>query len=97
MLYKNDKKTGIQRRTVNALRLVLETFLPVSGMESLEANHKNGDKSDNSLKNGEWVTKSENCRTRKISKRYKRNSPIWIIWTDGTLSYFNSRKECPIP
>lgn len=97
MLYKNDKKTGIIRRTVNALRLVLETFLPVSGMESLEANHKNLDKSDNSLKNGEWVTKSENCRNRKISKRYKRNSPIWIIWNDGTFTYFNSRRESPIP
>ena len=43
-------------------RLVLETFKPVIGMEDLQVNHKNGDKSDNRLENLEWVTPTENTR-----------------------------------
>lgn len=41
-------------------RLVLETFLPVEGMENLTVNHKNGIKTDNHINNLEWATVEEN-------------------------------------
>lgn len=55
ILWKNDKK---YKRWVH--RLVLETFLrPAKSGE--QANHINGIKNDNRLKNLEWVTASENA------------------------------------
>lgn len=41
-------------------RLVLENFCPVEGMENLQVNHKDGDKSNNALSNLEWTTCQEN-------------------------------------
>ena len=43
-------------------RLITMTFLGVPENEKIEVNHKNGVKSDNRIKNLEWVTRSENSR-----------------------------------
>lgn len=51
-------------------RLVLETFL---GKCPLEADHINGNKSDNSLQNLEYVTRSENMIRAHHMKRRSIN------------------------
>lgn len=62
-----DKKafcTGIHR-------LVLMAFCPVDGMEGLEADHIDGDKSNNTLSNLRWVTHEENMSNQEEVERRK--------------------------
>ncbi len=47
--------------TKPAHRLVLETFIPVSPDGKSEANHKDGNKLNNTIDNLEWCSRSENC------------------------------------
>ena len=49
-----------KKRTFRVHRLVMMAFAPVDNMESLEVNHKDGNKRNNSLSNLEWCTSSEN-------------------------------------
>ncbi len=49
-------------KSVLVHRAVMETFNPVEGMENLQVNHIDGDKSNNCLSNLEWVDRSENMR-----------------------------------
>ena len=49
-------------------RLVLENFNPADGMEHLQVNHIDGDKTNNSITNLEWTTCEEN-----ISHAIKNN------------------------
>lgn len=51
---------GLPQRYIH--RMVLQTFKPVDGMENLDVNHIDGDKSNNTLSNLEWCTKSENMK-----------------------------------
>lgn len=53
------KNGRIKRKLIH--RLILEAFIE-SCPEGKECNHKNGIKTDNRLKNLEWVTKSENIK-----------------------------------
>ena len=67
-------------------RLVLMTFSPVEGMENLQVNHIDGDKSNNNLSNLEWCTQSENqkhaFRMGLLSRKGERNSQAKLTEDD---------------
>ena len=48
------------KKTFRVHRLVLMAFAPIENMQNLEVNHIDGNKKNNTLKNLEWVTSSEN-------------------------------------
>ena len=64
------------RKTVLLHRLVLSTFAPIDGWESLEVNHIDEDKSNCRLSNLQWMTPKENCnygtRNQKVSINKRR-------------------------
>jgi len=73
------RKAGI-KKTVNIHCLVIKAFLPKKYKE-LEANHKNGIKTDNRLENLEWVTKSENqhhALKMGLKKILKGDACSWV-------------------
>lgn len=55
----NKSNRGFYRRTH---RLVAEAFLSKPSVLHIEVNHIDGDKSNNQLKNLEWVTRIENIQ-----------------------------------
>lgn len=50
-------------------RLVLMSFCPVDGMDGLEVDHIDGDKSNNTLSNLRWVTHEENLSNQEEVER----------------------------
>jgi hypothetical protein len=52
------------KKTFRVHRLVLMAFCPNPKSAYLDVNHKNGVKTDNSIQNLEWVTRSENLKHR---------------------------------
>lgn len=59
------KKVNLQngdgsRKVFSVHRLVLASFSPRNDMEQLQVNHIDGDKTNNTLSNLEWVTAKEN-------------------------------------
>ena len=57
-LYRPEKKT----KCFKIYRLVAEAFLAEDQSEGLEVNHIDGDKSNNTVANLEWVTRLENSQ-----------------------------------
>ena len=65
----NGKRT--KKFTIH--RLVLMTFNPVEGMDSLEVDHIDGDKGNNVLSNLRWVNREENLNNpEELSRREMR-------------------------
>lgn len=102
-LYKGTKQ---YKRYVH--RLIAETF--ISNPENKpEVNHKNGNKTDNCIKNLEWVSKSENglhkyrvlgCKTSKpiqgkLGKDCPNSKPILQI-KDGKIigNFYGAAEAC---
>lgn len=49
-----------KKKTFRVHRLVAMAFIPKTSINSEDVNHKDGNKSNNNVRNLEWVTKSEN-------------------------------------
>jgi hypothetical protein len=73
-LWKNGKKSNFKIH-----RLVLESFCPISGMEHLDCNHKDEDKTNNRLENLEWMTRQENLNYGTHNKRISDAHSVRII------------------
>lgn len=58
-------------------RAVMMAHLPIENMESLEVNHINLVKSDNSLNNLEWSTRKENAAHAAKNKAYFSGKRHW--------------------
>lgn len=65
---------GGKIQTKQVHRLVMTAFNPVPNMGSLQVNHKDFDKSNNSLDNLEWVTPSENTLHASCDGRLRVNN-----------------------
>lgn len=61
-LYVGINPTGSRSYRRSVARLVLLTFVGPPPQEGMQANHKNGNITDNRLENLEWVTAAENIR-----------------------------------
>lgn len=61
------------RRCLMAHRIVMETYMPYIGYDNYvyEVNHINGDKSNNSIYNLEWLTRRENLDHGVQAKLFK--------------------------
>ena len=104
-LYYN-KKTYI--KTLH--QLVAQTFVEKDNNNSLEINHKDGNKLNNNIDNLEWVTNKENIKhawknklfesVRKASKRYGKDNPnakkVCQIKNNAIVEVFDTIKEASI-
>lgn len=76
-------------------RLVLSSFCPVEGMEKLQVNHLDCDKSNNRLDNLEWATPKENREYRDKKKHTPKAETIQVIFLeDGHEMFFDSMTSC---
>lgn len=74
-----------KRKTVRRHRIVAEAFIPNPGNKP-EVNHKNGDKTDNSVGNLEWATHRENTDhswTTGLTKAPKPAEKVVLQFYDG--------------
>ena len=75
-------------------RVVLSTFAPVEGWESLTVNHKNGNPLDNRLENLEWMTLSENTSyARRILGSGMGTKKVHIVTMQREDKYFDTATE----
>ena len=74
-------------------RLVLETFNPVEGMELLEVNHIDEDKTNNNLDNLQWVSSKQNCNYGTRNKNISMNCVRYEIYCPELNKKFYSQKE----
>lgn len=87
-LWKDGKE-----KTFLVARLVAMSFLPAP-YEKLTVNHINGDTTDNSVKNLEWVTLAENNRLGFQNGLFSATEkPIILTQDNGAAHYFASMAD----
>lgn len=102
ILQQNKKKTGYyevglchepnKRKWFLTHRLVLSTFNPIDGMESMEINHKDEDKSNNKLDNLEWVTSLENCNYGDRNNKISEKQSVKVICVETGIIYDSGKQ-----
>ena len=76
-------------------RLVMMTFKPVDGMEKLEVNHLDCNRTNNTLKNLEWSTPKQNRDYRDSLNHTPKAKTVEVTMLDsGEKKYFNTITEC---
>lgn len=73
-LWKNGKKSNFKVH-----RLVIETFNPVVGMELLDCNHIDENKTNNELGNLEWLTRKANLNYGTHNERISEAHRVPIL------------------
>ena len=96
-LIANLTKNG-KRKWFYIHRLVLSAFCPIDNAENMQVNHKDENKTNNSLLNLEWVTPKENCnygkRNKKLSEKHinRKDQSLKVICIE-TNTIFPSASE----
>lgn len=73
-LWKHGKKKNFKVH-----RLVIEAFNPVDGMENLDCNHKDEDKTNNKADNLEWLTRKDNLNYGAHNKKISQAHSVRIL------------------
>ena len=96
-----SRKTGYNRVVIysngsrlvrNVHRLVAITFIPQVDRSQKYVNHKNGNKTDNRVKNLEWVSPAGNMEHK--SKMHPRKTWMKAVWNMETGEQWESVTEC---
>lgn len=78
---------GGKKRHFKVHRLVLGTFSPVEGMERLDCNHKDENKTNNRLDNLEWMTRKENLNFGTHNKKISDAHSVRILCVELGKEY----------
>lgn len=95
-------KNGI-REQIFVHRIVAKAFLPTSNMESLDVNHIDGNKQNNTIQNLEWCNRQYNMQHAyrnglvkfKVTAHPKRRIAK-LDYNENILNVYNSIKEAAI-
>lgn len=72
-------------------RIVLSTFSPIEGWETLTVNHIDGNRLNNNLENLEWMTQSENTKySREILRTGNAAQKVHIIKLNGEELFYDT-------
>lgn len=84
-----------KRKVVLVHRLVANAFIP-NRESGMEINHLDGDKTNNTVENLEWVTTSENVLHAYATglKKATHSKKVKVEMFDGTTLDFSSMKDC---
>lgn len=73
-------------------RLVMSAFKPIEGMEYMEVNHKDEDKSNNMIENLEWVTSMENCNYGDRNQKLSQKHSVKVLCVETGIIYDSGKQ-----